>query len=115
MRTGAPPAAVMMMLPSSAAEYTWPRVLMDSSFAPDVQAAARDFDVLRGHGLGDVAHRQTVGFQSLRIDPDVELALLSADDVDAAHAVDGLQSLLDHVLGQVGEIALGHGPARARP
>jgi hypothetical protein len=70
-----------------------------------VQPAARDLHVLRGQHLDHVAHRQTVRFQPARIDPHLELALLAADDVHAAHAVDGLQPLLDVVLGQRGQIA----------
>ncbi len=72
-----------------------------------VQAAARDLHVLRGQTLHHIAHGQAIRFQTARIDPHVEFPFLAADDIHAAHAVDGLQALLEVVLGQRGEISLG--------
>ncbi len=77
-----------------------------------VQAAARDLHVLRGQRLDHIAHRQAIRFQVAWIDPHVEFSFLAADYVHTAHAVDGLQPLLDVVLGQRGEIALRQGTSQ---
>jgi hypothetical protein len=69
--------------------------------------SAGDIGVLANDCLADVGDGDLIGGQFLRIDPDVDGALDSADDADLADAFGALDLGFDDSVGDFGQLALG--------
>ena len=65
---------------------------------PSIDPAGRKLHVLDPQGGGNLGGRDVVRTHLVRIDPDVYLPFLSADDRDLADAVDRFDAFLDLVL-----------------
>ena len=78
-----------------------------SSVRSVLDAAAGHLDVLAEQGGAHVLHGQVVLLEPLRVEPEPELAVAAADDLDRADIADALEALLDLLVGQVVELAVG--------
>ena len=59
----------------------------------------------------DLGRRELVGAQPLRVEVDAHLAHRQPADVDAGHAVDALEPLADHLVGEQRQLARAARPA----
>jgi hypothetical protein len=78
---------------------------------PGLDGAAGQAQVLGAEGALDVDGRQPLRLQLRRVEPQVHLALLSADDRGLPHTVDALDLSPDSLVGQLGQIAPAPGTA----
>ena len=92
------------MSPNSATLWTRPRVRSVSDWRALIDPATGNLDVLRLQRAGDVGDREVVRAQPIGVQPDVDLALASAEHqhlADAAHAFELTAKHLVRVFGDV--------------
>ncbi len=70
-----------------------------------IDASARNLDVLRLQGAGDVIDRQVIGAQPIGIEPHIDLTLPSAEDQHLADAVDALELAAQHLVCVFSDVA----------
>jgi hypothetical protein len=77
----------------------------DQLLRAGLDAPAGHLHMLAEQGGADVLHGEVVLLEAQRVEPEPELALLAADDLDRAHIADALQALLDELVGDVVKLA----------
>ena len=70
-----------------------------------IDAPAGDLDVLGANGVANLIDGQAVGLKFVRIQPDLDLALPAADDLNRTDAANRFQPLLDLLVGNFGQFA----------
>ena len=70
-----------------------------------VNTSARHFEILRAHCISNLRDSDVERAHLVWVDPDLDLATASADDLNVADAVDRFDLLLDLVVGNVCDFA----------
>ena len=105
MRVGWSWLSLMTMRPILATSSTRPSTRSERLFGPRLDLPARDAQVLLRERALHVDRGEPGGLELERVEPDVDLPLLAAEDVDLADAVDALDLAAHALVGELGGVA----------